>query len=573
MRPADLGAMPAEAPPALAPEPRPAVFGEAAPTAGLEQGALPSWLQAMRPVDVQRPAITPETDAYEETVGVLAGMRGVLQAEPTVALPRKSTVPVHKMEVSEAEAALATLIKNLLSEDTQARPAFKRRVPLALPLERWAIVAVMLAAILVPYFIAPGLFALPITLGQDTQAAFNVIETLPTDKPALIAFDYEPGQRGELDPAAHAMVAHLMRRGVPVVAVSTRPAGAAVGEAVLQQATTDLQTIYHITYTHGVNYSNLGYIPGGPVGVLQFAANPSLSFSADFGGKFNSRATRPDEVTLWQTPLLSQVTGLSQFGLILLVEAAPDSARQPGLWIDGRASPPEESVMTGDIGIDIGTIIAFALTVAVLSYLIGDNPVYRLAIHIFVGAAAGYAVIIAYYSVIYPQLFARLLSFNFFGPGLPLLALLLVVFLLLKARPSTSRLGSVATAFLIGVGVAVAIGGTVTGTLFPQTGATFLSLLPANKSGGLDFEKSIEALVIILGTVATLGYFYYGARTRPGGLVDRPAVAKPIAILGQVFIGAAFGVMYAGALAASLAFFAQSLDTMWKFIEPFLGGG
>jgi predicted membrane protein len=39
----------------------------------------------------------------------------------------------------------------------------------------------------------------------------------------------------------------------------------------------------------------------------------------------------------------------------------------------------------------IGAIIGFILTIMVLSYIIGDNALFRLAIHIFIGAASGYA--------------------------------------------------------------------------------------------------------------------------------------------------------------------------------------
>ena len=155
------------------------------------------------------------------------------------------------------------------------------------------------------------------------------------------------------------------------------------------------------------------------------------------------------------------------------------------------------------------------------------------------------------------------------GPALG--ALLLTAFLLLKLGQATSRLGSVATAFLVGVGSAVAIGGAVTGTLFPQTSATFLSLLPGDGLGGIDAEKALESVVIVAGTLATLGFFYYGGRARPGQPGERPALVKPIAVVGQVFIGTAFGVMYAGALAASLAFFAQSVLAVAQFLQPYLG--
>ena len=40
------------------------------------------------------------------------------------------------------------------------------------------------------------------------------------------------------------------------------------------------------------------------------------------------------------------------------------------------------------IGMAIGTV----LTILIFSYLLGNNPLYRLALHIFLGALTGYAL-------------------------------------------------------------------------------------------------------------------------------------------------------------------------------------
>jgi len=226
-------------------------------------------------------------------------------------------------------------------------------------------------------------------------------------------------------------------------------------------------------------------------------------------------------------------------------------------------------------------LVTLALTLMVFSYLLGDNPFYRIAVHLFVGVTAGYAVLVAYYNVIAPQMLTPLVSS--FSQGIAVLtalpallpalfALMLSLFLLLKLSPATTRLGSVATAYLVGVGSAVAIGGAVTGTLFPQASATFLSLFPSNDLGVFSPERMADHIVIIVGTLATLGFFYYGARARPGRPPERPLLAQPVALVGQVFIGIAFGVMYAGALVASLAFFADRVAALWAILEPFVGG-
>ena len=221
----------------------------------------------------------------------------------------------------------------------------------------------------------------------------------------------------------------------------------------------------------------------------------------------------------------------------------------------------------------VSGLLSFLLTIAILSYLIGDNPIYRVAVHLFVGVAAGYAVVVAYYAVIQPQLVAPLPAAlekaEFLDAGGLVLALALGLLLLFKSLGVAHRLGSLVVAFLVGVGAAVAVGGAVIGTLIPQTDATILSLAPPGSANTLSqqAEYVITAAAIIVGTLTSLGFFYYGGRAEPGAPVERPALVRPIAAIGQVFIGTAFGVMYAGALAASLAVFAERSAAIKNLVQ------
>lgn len=223
-------------------------------------------------------------------------------------------------------------------------------------------------------------------------------------------------------------------------------------------------------------------------------------------------------------------------------------------------------------------LLAVLLTLALLSYLIADNPLYRIAVHLFIGLSAGYAVVLAWYTVIQPQLVAPLLaslSGEGFAPGLggllwPVLPVLVGgVLLLLKTVRVATRAGALVVALMVGVGAAVAVGGAITGTLLPQTAAAMVPLVPAEAGSGLGaLEGLVEALFMVVGTLATLGFFYYGARSGAGGPAQRPLLVRPVAALGQIFIGIAFGVMYAGALAASIAVFAERAGALWAFAAP-----
>src|SRR5512134_1627974 len=100
----------------------------------------------------------------------------------------------------------------------------------------------------------------------------------------------------------------------------------------------------------------------------------------------------------------------------------------------------------------VGTFLGFVLTLLVFSYVFGDNALFRLVIHIFVGVASGYAVVVAWYNVIWPQLLLPLIIGSQSERLFVLVPLVLGLLLLFKAFPGTSSLGTPSVAFLVGVG-------------------------------------------------------------------------------------------------------------------------
>jgi hypothetical protein len=232
----------------------------------------------------------------------------------------------------------------------------------------------------------------------------------------------------------------------------------------------------------------------------------------------------------------------------------------------------------------IGLIVSLVLTLMVFSYLLGENPLsgplYRLALHLFIGAAAGYTVAVALRDVLWPRLILPILEgAALAGPIFPVIPLLLSLLLLLKVSSGTiGRLGNLAVAFLVGVGAAVAVGGAITGTLFPQitAGAQASSYPFADVSllfsdPGVQLERLVSAGIFFVGTLTTLMYFFFIAPPKPGGGTARHPVMAGLASIGQFFIMVAYGALYAGALAASLAVLTDRVAYLWTAIGTLSG--
>lgn len=218
----------------------------------------------------------------------------------------------------------------------------------------------------------------------------------------------------------------------------------------------------------------------------------------------------------------------------------------------------------------LSAFIGFILTMMVFSYLIGDNPLFRVAVYIFIGVASGYAAAVVWNSVLTPKLFVPLSDPN----KLVLLAvpLLLSISLLTKLSPRISWMGNFAMAVLVGVGAATALGGALRGTLIPQAQASMEALnFRTASSGSMAIFQVIEGFVMLAGTILTLAYFQFSAKRTVDGSVKRNAILEAMAWLGRIFISITFGVLFAGVYMAALTAMIERLSSTISFVKSLLG--
>lgn len=214
----------------------------------------------------------------------------------------------------------------------------------------------------------------------------------------------------------------------------------------------------------------------------------------------------------------------------------------------------------------ISGAIGLILTLLIFSYLIGDNPLFRSAIYIFIGVSSGYAAVVVWHYVLMPKLFQPLASAT--DPNqlvFLVIPLVLSVSLLAKLSPRISWLGSFAMALLVGVGAATALSGAVAGTLLPQSRAAMNAFAPPN------FFDRLAGVVMLAGTVLTLIYFQFSAKRAADGSVKRNVVIEILAWGGRVFIAITFGVLFAGVYMAALTAMLERLSSMINFVKPLLG--
>lgn len=93
----------------------------------------------------------------------------------------------------------------------------------------------------------------------------------------------------------------------------------------------------------------------------------------------------------------------------------------------------------------------------VFSYLIGDNPLFRFAIHLFIGVSTGIVTVVILYQVLYPRLVLPFINGNATQMVITMITLVLAILLLFKSSSQTASAGNIPSAFLLGAGAALTV--------------------------------------------------------------------------------------------------------------------
>lgn len=290
----------------------------------LAPATIPAWLEAMRPIDTFRSVveIQSEDEQSVEAAGPLAGLRGVLLAEPVVAMPRAPGMDLGRVDVTERHYAQAELLQKMLEEEAHEAPVAsgqRRRLPLL----RWVVGASLLLAVAIPAVLGGSWFPVPSPEQWPPELVGfrSVMGRIPTDRASLLVFDYEPGYSGEMEAVLGPVVDDLMTRGIPLATLATRPAGRILADRVLARYAS-----LH-GFAAGEGFLHLGYLPGGATAAQAFLTAPRQAWE--------SVGAAPQSTDVWVSPSLAGIQSGADFGAVFLFSAGAESART---WVE-QAGP------------------------------------------------------------------------------------------------------------------------------------------------------------------------------------------------------------------------------------------
>ena len=186
----------------------------------------------------------------------------------------------------------------------------------------------------------------------------------------------------------------------------------------------------------------------------------------------------------------------------------------------------------------IGTWIAGFLTLAIFSFLYKDNPVYKLAEHIYVGVSAGYWLIYIAFFDVYPMLIQGFQNEAGLEKWILLVPGALGLIMLSRWFPRTAWLSRWPIAFTVGIGAGLGITANIQGYVMPQLQATLLPVTGWN-------IVSLNNVILTVGVITTILYFYF-SKPHKGALGWAARV-------GIVFIMVSFGASFGYTLMARIS--------------------
>ena len=179
-------------------------------------------------------------------------------------------------------------------------------------------------------------------------------------------------------------------------------------------------------------------------------------------------------------------------------------------------------------------LVAALTTLAVLSFLLGDNPVYKVVERLWVGITTGYWTVLLFHTSFYDKVWVPLVEEQRFYYLIPTVLGLLMW---LRLAPKMSWISRYALAFYIGISTGVTIPLALkTGVFLQVEGA----MRPIEASwGGLNYALAL------VGVICSLSYFFFSkAHTGVFGGMSKIGIYTLM-----VGFGAGFGLTVMGRVA------------------------
>lgn len=196
-------------------------------------------------------------------------------------------------------------------------------------LDRRVIYLAVLLSLTIPLIWPIGL---PVSIGPETRALYDLVNSLPARTPVIVSFDTSPGGYGELSSGAIALLNHMAKKDLRLIGMAFFDAGPNLLESAVSAS------LYR-EKQYGKDWVNLGYLSGGENAISSVAKNIPGSFPKDY------RGNKTDSL-----PVMEGIKTAKDVGLVVTV-----SSGTPGVaeWVRQVGDPMKVKIGTVVVAVNI----------------------------------------------------------------------------------------------------------------------------------------------------------------------------------------------------------------------------
>ncbi len=163
-------------------------------------------------------------------------------------------------------------------------------------IDRRVIYLILILATLVPLIRPIGL---PFAVSEATRKFYNAVDAVAPGDTILMAIDYSVGGGPDIHPQGQAVFRHAMQKGLKVVFAAFVTEGTEFANQIIAEGEKMPGKKY------GVDFVNLGFIPGSEVAISAFAQDVLKAYPKDVRGNVTA-----------DIPIMQGITTVADFALV-----------------------------------------------------------------------------------------------------------------------------------------------------------------------------------------------------------------------------------------------------------------
>ena len=214
----------------------------------------------------------------------------------------------------------------------------------------------------------------------------------------------------------------------------------------------------------------------------------------------------------------------------------------------------------------LGAWVATGLTLFIFTFLYQDNPLFKLAEHLYVGVSVGYTIVKAYDTVLIRLIYEPMVKQ---GDWSLLIPLGIGALMLARYIPKATWLSRIAFAFIVGVGSGLAIPRIISSFILKQVEDTVRPLVsiaqgePTFTYNLLDPTSNLNTIVLLIGVISVLFYFFFS--------IEHTGPVRVAARTGILFLMVAFGAAFGYTVMARMSLLIGRLSDLIEYANPQYG--